>query len=683
MTAKYEVENLLRAPYELISASCLAVSSLFCVVAPHLLLMSPVVGYGFAALFFGYGSKRAWEGYTVLRYQKHLKRLPRYTLSPEQLPITATGQFLGRGFEWKSKHTERMIATLDARNEKYVRRSYLYQVVRRLEFKLEENKLFFLRNMLQSDTVFNPFRPDPPVGGRSELHGVGMAEEHDCFMKMSDREGHLVVVGATGVGKTRAAEIFITQDIHRSKENVVVVIDPKGDADLFKRVYCESKKAGRLGQLRVLHLAFAEMSAKYNPIGSFSRITEIPTRLTGNLPDSGDAKSFKDFSWQFTKFVGLAEVNLGDKPTYKSIKRHLRNIDSLFKRYAHHVLTGLNFPYQADLREKLAELSQSQKGLKGRDVEAVALSQLIKDQEIYDPVLADLQYMFELDREYYNKIVIQIGPFLEKVTTGRIGEILSPNYDDTEDERKTLDFLELFKQGGVVYIGLDALTDPEIASAVGEAAFSELTSLAGYMYNYGIDSENPYENIPHRNVHIHGDEFSDLVGPKFTSMINKTRGVGYQLSLYTQTLSDILAKVESEARAGQIIGNINNIYMMRPQEYKTAQILTDKLPEVKVRDRIMVSGHQDQADSIRYLSSNQDRTTETRVPLLSPSDVMSLPKGQAFCLTDGNRLFKLRTPMIKDAKDSLPTDIQTVIREMKSHYSNQVNWADLTKNWMA
>ena len=41
-----------------------------------------------------------------------------------------------------------------------------------------------------------------------------------------------MVVGLPGMGKTRFAELLISQDIRRG--DVVIVLDPKGDADLLQ-----------------------------------------------------------------------------------------------------------------------------------------------------------------------------------------------------------------------------------------------------------------------------------------------------------------------------------------------------------------------------------------------------------------------------------------------------------------
>ena len=51
----------------------------------------------------------------------------------------------------------------------------------------------------------------------------------------------MIVEGTTRVGKTRLCEVFVRQDIHNG--DVVIVFDPKGDADLLKRVYIEAVRA--------------------------------------------------------------------------------------------------------------------------------------------------------------------------------------------------------------------------------------------------------------------------------------------------------------------------------------------------------------------------------------------------------------------------------------------------------
>ncbi|RMV36033.1 hypothetical protein ALP12_200126 [Pseudomonas savastanoi pv. phaseolicola] len=72
------------------------------------------------------------------------------------------------------------------------------------------------------------------------------------------------------------------------------------------------------------------------------------------------------------------------------------------------------------------------------------------------------------------------------------------------------------------------------------------------------------------------------MGEEFIPMINKGGGAGMQVTAYTQTMSDIEAKIGNKAKAGQVIGNFNNVFMLRVRETSTAELLTNQLPKVQV-----------------------------------------------------------------------------------------------------
>ncbi len=103
----------------------------------------------------------------------------------------------------------------------------MFRAIRR-----KEKTLPFLYKLFHNNNFINPYKPLPPVGGNPVLHAVGMLEgERDIYESLGERVGHKLVLGTTRVGKTRLAEIFITQDIRRG--DTVIVFDPKGDADLM------------------------------------------------------------------------------------------------------------------------------------------------------------------------------------------------------------------------------------------------------------------------------------------------------------------------------------------------------------------------------------------------------------------------------------------------------------------
>src|SRR6185437_14994040 len=129
-------------------------------------------------------------------------------------------------------------------------------------------------------------------------------------------------------------------------------------------------------------------------------------------------------------------------------------------------------------------------------------------------------------------------------------------------------WMQVIRQRAIVYIGLDALSEPEVASAVGNSMFSDLTSALGHLYKFGVDDGLPPTPggsgpLP---INAHLDEFVELMGDEFIPMINKGGGAGLQITAYTQTLSDIEARIGNRAKAGQIVGNFNNLIMLRVRE---------------------------------------------------------------------------------------------------------------------
>ena len=57
----------------------------------------------------------------------------------------------------------------------------------------------------------------------------------------SYRKRHMFVFGTTGVGKTRLCENLIEQDINKGYS--VVYFDPKGDQQIFTKIFDAARKA--------------------------------------------------------------------------------------------------------------------------------------------------------------------------------------------------------------------------------------------------------------------------------------------------------------------------------------------------------------------------------------------------------------------------------------------------------
>jgi hypothetical protein len=118
-------------------------------------------------------------------------------------------------------------------------------------------------------------------------------------------------------------------------------------------------------------------------------------------------------------------------------------------------------------------------------------------------------------------------------------------------------------------------------------------------------------------------------------LLNKAGGAGFQVTAYTQTWSDVEARIGSRAKAGQVAGNFNTMLMLRVKELDTAEMLTEQLPRVEVFTLMSVSGVDDSSDpgsGVDFKSRNEDRISVSEVPMLTAADMVTLPKGQAFAL---------------------------------------------------
>ncbi len=669
MSMHKPLEGLLRPPLEWYSALAASTGALLFLAWPEAFLMSHALEYATAILLLAISLLRAKQGYRVFRYQCNLKRMPTYRINSQQIPESDRKLFLGKGFLWTTTHTQRL-RDLDLQyNLHYKNPSSLKQWARRKELQWEHKPLYkALAKCLAKDVPWNPFKPYPDIGGQPCLHGVS-EKEQDIAINLADRASHMVVVGLPGMGKTRFAEILITQDIRRG--DVVIVLDPKGDADLLKRIYTEAKLAGREQDLLIIHLGHPQISARYNPVGNFTRVTEVANRISNQLPSSGDSAAFKDFGWQFINSMALALVSMGEKPDYQKMKFYITKMDLLLEKYLNFWLPSVDKELEQWVKSYIAEKSTEKKQVARLD----ALIAYVQNHELlHNPVFDDLHHACKYDKEYFSKITASLGPLLKKLTTGKVAELLSPDYENTEDQRPILDWLQVIRNKQIVYVGLDALTDREVSTAVGNAMFSDLVSVAGRIYKYGLydgfyQSATQNHNLP--RICVHSDEFNEIIGDEFIPLLNKGRGAGFTVIAYTQTWSDVEARLKTAAKAGQVAGNFGTVVMFRCKEARTVEMLLEQLPRVPIVRVLPASSSSDTAqgeDGIFYRSSNEDRFAHTEQRLIEQNDVLNLPKGQAFCLIAGGNLHKLRMPLPHQDDVDIPADLDNILRMMRQDY---------------
>ena len=581
--SRYPVENLLREATEFYSAVTLLSLALLALCTPHLLLLTHNMGI-YAACSLGlFGSYRALQAYRIKRYHRRLIAMPYFDMSTTDVPLSARWLFVGRGFRWLPRHTQRLHQIKQVHNEAFMQRGKWYRYIRAFCI---QHELTPLARALNTPAWYNPFRPDPDVGGKPYLHGLG-DEDKPVFIPQHVRGGHTFVVGTTGVGKTRLASILINQDIRNG--DAVIVVDPKGDLDLVRDMYSACSAAGRLDDFRIMHLGFPDSSACYNPLKNFDQVSEVATRITAAIAAEGEGKQFAAFAWKYINIVSICLEEMRQPISYKSIALYITRIDLLLMAYADAIFPTRIPAYlrevQSIINDNDARVDKYGNPYPPMDrAKAVVkyLKQYISDtiadgnvESLHDQVLIDLYDASIMDKSYYDKITASVGPVLSEINKSGAAGIFSFHETDCE-----IELMSAIKNKKVIYMGLDSLTNPNVAQAVGKAFLSDLVSTAGKIY------KEPNANY---RLNLHCDELSEIIQDSFVKILNKARGAGFQVTAYAQTKQDLEVALASRAMAEVTKGNLNTLIMLRVENEETANLLVSVLPDVHVVSHTQVS----------------------------------------------------------------------------------------------
>ncbi|WP_291987256.1 hypothetical protein [Candidatus Accumulibacter sp. ACC007] len=96
----------------------------------------------------------------------------------------------------------------------------------------------------------------------------------------------------------------------------------------------------------------------------------------------------------------------------------------------------------------------------------------------------------EHNREHFQNMVASLIPILSMLTSDPLHALLSPD-SEPGHERLVTDMSKIIHGNKVVSIGLAALADSTVGSAIGSILLADLAAVAGDRYNYAIDSLTP------------------------------------------------------------------------------------------------------------------------------------------------------------------------------------------------
>lgn len=538
--------------------------------------------------------------------------------------VHADDIWLGRCYRWQSRHCQHV--------QEMLRKDWQSQHAEARK-AAEKKRIFWQRpiwNLIHFPTyqrnVAEQLKRVASNPGFGWIQNLEASE--DLYAPVRDAQGHTLILGTTGAGKTQMLSFLIFQEICRKPKQAVIVIDLKGDAGIERCMREACRFARREGDFRMLQLAQPEKSMRLNFCANRTNAAEIAGRIADAIPDPGGrSKPFIEMArGHLTKICNGLEI-IGRSPTPKALLKHFRNREAFAEMV---------------LREYIELQRAAGAAGDGIDVRSAGFEDLVDCYRQTCPNKAEIDGVIELARieeQFIMKTTSNMENFLEQITIGEIGRLFSPDKELDLVEPLT-DLRKLVDQRAVVFIGLDALSNPGLARALGSLMMADFAALAGKRYAHEKEMSK---------VAIFIDECSELATEPMVQMLNKARGAGFRMTIASQTIADFTEKLGSKAAQERVLANVNMLMALRTLDTETQKFFSDRCGTTTVQ--LAERSSSTSATSQGLLTSaktNSTRVKETEVPLLATSILGALPTCHFFGLLSGGYVVKGQIPILVD-----------------------------------
>ncbi|WP_295413008.1 conjugative transfer system coupling protein TraD, partial [uncultured Thiodictyon sp.] len=494
---------------------------------------------------------------------------------------------------------------------------------------------------------------DPQRMGATWLHGLG-GRDGDLRIPLSHTDGHMLIVGVTGAGKTRTFDLLVTQAVLRGE--AVLIIDPKGDRDLRDTAQRACVLAGTPERFVHFHPAFPAQSVRIDPLHSFNRPTELASRVAALIPSETGNDPFKSFGQMALSNVVQGLIAVDERPSLVSLRHYLEGgAEALVERALRRHYAACRPDWETEAATQLTRARDTTARVK-------ALVRYYRERvssEHPSTVLEGLLGLYEHEQVHFSKMVASLMPILNMLTSGDLQGLLSPEAGEVDDPRRLTNLAAVIKAGEVLYVGLDSLSDTMVGSAIGSILIADLAAVAGDRYNHqGRPSP----------VNVFIDESAEVVNDPFIQLLNKGRGAGLRLVIAAQTFADFAARTGSEAKARQVLGNINNLVALRVLDAETQDYVAESLPKTRVVSIMRSHGSTtDSSNPVLYTGNTGERVVEEEVELFSPAWLGQLPNFEYIAKLSGGRIVKGRLPILGALRGAVEAAVTTPATEPRAN----------------
>ena len=493
--------------------------------------------------------------------------------------------WFGRGFDWGPEHAQK-----------------LYELS-----KIDVERLIPHRNICRRLTGTAP--KDPRTVGLAAIDGLE-SRKKDIWVSEKTLEGGTLIVGTTQAGKGVLLTSLVTQAILRGE--AVIVIDPKMSSRLKNAVAAAAKLANRSDPL-FFHPNNPE-GIRINPLTHFERPSEIASRLTAVMADSGP---FTSFAWSAVNVVVNLLVHVGRTPSIAGIESVLTgDFEDL-------LLEAVELDCGPDLFDTLVS-EVKLKGKKGREGVLLLLDKA-RDREALSEATLKGAATYAHDPVHFSKITASLMPVLAMLTSGALRQTLSPADDDAE----AMSLSEIIAQRKIL----------TVAGAIGSLLLADLASCAGERYN---DT-----SIARTTVSLFVDECSNVINRSLIEILNKGAESGLRTTCAMQTVADLAARLGSTDEARMALGNFNSLVSLRTKDRLTQEFVAETFGRTYIANTAAtLTSASDTAHPGHFTAGASRQITASREEII-PCDVLGkLPNCEFFASLAGGRLVKGRTPIL-------------------------------------
>jgi conjugal transfer pilus assembly protein TraD len=405
------------------------------------------------------------------------------------------------------------------------------------------------------------------MGGSNALFAVD--KRRPIFVTEDNWFGHTLITGNVGTGKTVLLRLLSSCMLHLG--HVIVVIDPKNDADWRKALMIEAEEHGM--PFYQFHPAQPSTSVCFDVCNTFTNVSDLTSRLLSLISTPGEVNVFVQYSEALVSTVisGIRFIN--KKPSIKLIYKSLMSkhdivnltVQAMECMYAKHYgddvwIEKLKYVSNDKLKDRFTRLSEWYlahfKNYEGSE----AIAGLDTIAKLYSYCIADDEHM--------NKMTASLMPLFSRLTESPLDELLSPT-ESPNETRKIVTSAGIFGSGGVLYISLDGLSNPDTAKAIAQLITSDLTACAGSRYNQGDGDMSA-----HSRISIFVDEAHSALNNAMINLLAQGRAAKIALFVCTQTISDFIYAADLET-ANRITGLCNNFISLRVNDAPTQTLMAE------------------------------------------------------------------------------------------------------------